>query len=569
MFISGGYRFYDNSFRQPTKNPMNKIHFTGILLLAAFMVSIPEAHSCTIIAAGKKATVDGSVIISHTDTGPDSRIYFVPGKTFRAGEQAAVYWGIQDAGRPLSDDGEVLGYIPQVRKTYGYFHSAYSHMNEVQLGIAESTTAQRPELVCTREGGKQIMTIEQAMIFALQRCDKAREAVLLIGDLMIRYGFLPSSGDGSETLVIADTEEAWVFEVFGTGNGWEPGKGRPGAVWAAQRLPDDQATMVPNWSIIKEIDAADKGRFLVSDNYMQEAIDRGWYDPASGKPFIWQEAYSPLPEEYATSRFWLFYTTFMPSLKEWPDRKLDPANPYKGMQPYYQVVEPLSIYPFSAVPEKKISVRDVIAFQRSTFEGTIYDMTSYPEWLVPDGSGGYVKSPLATPFPGSEMRKLIKLTYRRPVARHRGHYGMVMQLRDWLPDAIGGVYWVYLDNPYFSPYVPIYAGNLSVAETYNTYDPEKYDERSARWAIDFVDNLANLQFRDIIADVRKFRDPFEEEIFAMQEKTEAEALEMYKKDPAETRRFLTGYSDGKMNRVTEMFLELRDQIITRYTNNRE
>ena len=548
---------------------MNKIHFGCILLFSAFLVSVPEVHSCTIIAAGKKATADGSVIISHTDTGPDSRIYYVPGKTFRAGEQAPVYWGIQDAGLPLTDDGEVLGYIPQVRKTYGYFHSAYSHMNEVQLGIAESTTAQRPELVCTREGGKQIMTIEQAMIFALQRYDRAREAVMFIGDLMIRYGFLPSSGDGSETLVIADTEEAWVFEVFGVGNGWEPGTGRPGAVWAAQRLPDDQATMVPNWSIIKEIDASDSKWFLVSDNYMQEAIDRGWYDPASGKPFIWQEAYSPLPEEYATSRFWLFYSTFMPNLREWPDRKLDPANPYKGMQPYYQVVEPLSIYPFAAVPEKKISVRDVISFQRSTFEGTIYDMTSYPEWLVPDGNGDYVKSPLATPFPGSEMRKLIKQTYRRPVARHRGHYGMVMQLRDWLPDAIGGVYWVYLDNPYFSPYVPIYAGNLSVAVTYNIYDPEKYDERSARWAIDFVDNLANLQFRDIAADVRAVRDPFEAEIFDGQEKTETQALGIYKKDPAAARKFLTYYSDGKMNRVTEMFLELRDQIISRYTNNRE
>lgn len=548
---------------------MNKINLIFMVMLSASMVSIPEAHGCTIIAAGKKATADGSVLISHTDTGPDSRIYYVPGKTFRAGEQAPVYWGIQDAGLSLMDDGEVLGYIPQERKTYGYFHSAYSHMNEVQLGIAESTTAQRPELVCTREEGKQIMTIEQAMIFALQRCDKAREAVLLIGDLMIRYGFLPSSGDGSETLVIADTDEVWVLEVFGVGNGWEPGTGRPGAIWAAQRLPDDQATMVPNWSIIKEINAGDKSRFLVSDNYMKEAVDRGWYDPASGKPFIWQEAYSPLPEEYATSRFWLFYSTFMPGLKQWPDRKLDPSNPYKGMQPYYQVVEPLSIYPFAAVPEKKISVQDVIAFQRSTFEGTIYDMTSYPEWLVPDGKGGYEKSPLATPFPGSEMRKLIKQTYRRPVARHRGHYGMVMQLRDWLPDAIGGVYWVYLDNPYFSPYVPIYAGNLSVAETYNIYDPEKYDERSARWAIDFVDNLANLQFRDIAADVRAVRDPFENEIFAGQEKTEKEALEMYKKDPASARKFLTDYSDGKMNRVTEMFLELRDQIITRYTNNRE
>jgi dipeptidase len=167
------------------------------------------------------------------------------------------------------------------------------------------------------------------------------------------------------------------------------------------------------------------------------------------------------------------------------------------------------------------------------------------------------------------MRKLIKQTYRRPVARHRGHYGMVMQLRDWLPDAIGGVYWVYLDNPYFSPYVPIYAGNLSVAEAYNIYDPAKYDERSARWAIDFVDNLANLQFRDIADDVREVRDPFEEEMFASQEKIEAEALAMYKKDQDAARNFLTEYSDGKMNRVTGMFLELRDQIITRYTNNRE
>ena len=548
---------------------MKKINSALLLLLASVLFPLPRGFSCTIIAAGKKATADGSVIISHTDAGPDSRIYYVPGKTFRQGDLAPVYWGIQDAGRSLEDDGEVLGSIPQVRKTYGYFHSAYSHMNEVQLGIAESTTAQRPELVCTREEGKQIMTIEQAMIFALQRYDNAREAVQFIGDLMIRYGFLPSSGDGSETLVIADTEESWVFEVFGVGNGWTPESGKPGAIWAAQRIPDEQATMVPNWSIIKEIDATDRERFMVSDNYRQEAIDRGWYDPASGKPFIWQEAYAPLPEEYATSRFWLFYTTFMPNLREWPNRKLDPANPFKGMQPYFQVVEPLSIYPFAAVPEKKISVQDVIAFQRSTFEGTIYDMTSYPEWLVPDGKGGYVKSPLATPFPGSEMRKLIKQTYRRPVARHRGHYGMVMQLRGELPDAIGGVYWVYLDNPYFSPYVPIYAGNLSVAETYNIYDPEKYDERSARWAIDFVDNLANLQFRDVAADVRAVRDPFEAEMFATQAKLEAEALAMYKKDPAAARKFLTGYSDGKMNRVTEMFLELRDQIITKYTNNRE
>ncbi len=548
---------------------MKKIYYIVVLLCAVLMLPLQQISGCTVIAAGKKATADGSVLISHTDCGPDSRIYYVPGRSFRQGEMAPVYWGIQDADRPLDDDGEILGYIPQVRKTYGYFHSAYSHMNEVQLAIAESTTDQRRELMSFRQGGKQIMTIEQAMIFALQRCATARDAVRLIGDLMITYGFLPSSGPGSEALVIADTEEAWVFEVFGVGNEWDPASGRPGAIWAAQRLPDDHATMIPNWSIIKEIDPTDADLFMVSDNYMEEAIDRGWYDPSSGHPFIWQEAYAPLPVEYATSRFWLFYTTFMPNLKEWPDRRLDPSNPYKGKEPYFQYVEPLSLYPFSAVPEKKISVKDVIAFQRSTFEGTIYDMTSYPEWLVADGKGAYVKSPLATPFPGSEMRKLIGQTWRRPVARHRGHYGMVVQLRHWLPDAIGGVYWVYLDNPYFSPYVPIYAGNLSVAETYNIYDPEEYDERSARWAIDFVDNLANLQFQDVAADVRAVRDPFEEEMFISQERIEQEALALYKRDKNAARKFLTSYSDEKMNRVTAMFLELRNHIITKYTNNRE
>jgi dipeptidase len=521
------------------------------------------------IAVGKKVSADGSVIISHTDTGINSRIHRVAGKTYKAGEKAAVYWGIQDADRSLDDYGEVLGYIPQVEKTYAYFHSAYSHVNEFQLGIAESTINQRPELVTTREKGKQIMSIEQAMIFALQRCKKARVAVKLVGDLMTEYGFLPSSGDGAECIMIADPDEIWVFEVFGVGMDWIPQSGKPGAIWAAQRLPENHVTMVPNWSIIKEINEADADNFMVSENYKQEAIDRGWFHPQSGKPFIWQEVYSPIPVEFATSRFWLFHTTFAPNLKEWPDRKYDVKNPYKSIQPYYQFVEPLSIYPFSFEPEKKLSLQDVIAFQRSTFEGTIYDMTLDPAWIVADDQGKYSKSPLATPFPNSDLRKLLKLTYRRPVARHRGHYGMVLQLRSWLPNEMGGVYWVFLDNPYFSPYVPIYTGNLSVAACYTIYNPKKYDEKSARWAIDFVDNLANLKFQAVIQDVLAVRNPFEAEIFANQEKIEAHALDLLKKNPKKGREFLTDYTNNKMNQVTAMFLELRNSIISKYTNNIE
>ncbi len=540
-----------------------------ILLFTACLAFWQGVHSCTVIAAGRKATADGSVLLSHTDCGPNSRIQVVPGRVHKPGEMAPVYWGIQDATRPLGDWGEVLGRIPQVARTYTYFHSAYPHLNEFQLGIAESTTSQRPELAVEKGQGEQIMTIEQAQAFALQRCKKAREAVQVLGSLLETWGFLPSSGDGSEVLVVGDPLEAWVFEVFSVGPGWKKASGRPGAIWAAQRLGDDQALMVPNWSVIKEIRPGDRDHFMVSANWMSEAVERGWYDPAGGKPFVWQEIYAPLPVEFATSRFWLFHRTFAPSAGPWPDRGYSPARPYSGISPYYQVVEPLSIYPFSVRPEKKISLADVIAFQRSVFEGTVYDMSNDPAWLVPDGKGGAIRSPLATPFPGRDLRALLRLTYRRPVARHRGHYGMVLQLRAWLPDAIGGVYWIFLDNPAISPYVPIWAGNTTVAPSYQEYDANAFSETSARWAIDFVDNLANLRFQEAIADVRAAREPFEKEIFSTQAETEAKALELYRRSPDKARRFLTGRSVELMSRVVPLYARLRGTLISKYTNNRE
>lgn len=107
---------------------------------------------------------------------------------------APVYYGIQRVDLPLDDNGEILGYIPQVEQTYTYFQSAYSHINEYQLCIGESTTSQRPELQVNKGEGKQIMTVEQAMIFALQRCKTAEEALTLITSLMENTGSSPLAG---------------------------------------------------------------------------------------------------------------------------------------------------------------------------------------------------------------------------------------------------------------------------------------------------------------------------------------------------------------------------------------
>jgi dipeptidase len=538
-----------------------------VLALVGCVLVSTNGLTCTDIVVGKKASADGSVITSHTGASRNGgAVEVVPAQTHEKGSMAPVYWGMLDAKGPFESYGEVIGHIPQVERTYRYFHSAYSHMNEHQLAIAETTMGQRKELLADHEeGAKQIMTIEQAQVFALQRCKTAREAVELVGSLVEEYGFLPSA-HGAEALAIADPDEAWVMEVFAVGQDWDPASGELGAIWAAQRVPDDHVTVIPNWSVIKAIDLGDPDSFMASPNYMQVAIDNGWFDPEGDRPFVWQEAYSPpTTGEWAINRLWLFYSTVAPTLKEWPDRKLD--KPFKGYDAYHHPIEPLSFYPFSVKPEKKLSVQDVIAFQRSVFEDTIYDMTADTDWLVPNEEGKLVKSPLTTPFPTSQMRELLDITWHRNVSK--GGYGMVAQLRSWLPDAIGGVYWLYLDNQYMSTYVPIHAGVQEISPYFQTYNYQEYSEDSARWLIDFVDNLLYLRFQDAMEDVRAARDPLEASFFSTQEEVEKKALELYLQSPEDAEAFLTDLSRSRMEKVVELYRKLRTQLITKYTNNHE
>ncbi|MFW6095468.1 MAG: dipeptidase [Bacteroidota bacterium] len=538
--------------------------FIFLFAISILGFSYTTAEACTIIVVGKKASKDGSVIISHTDCGDDSRIRVVPGSQFDKGSMAPVHWGIQRVDLPLDDFGEVIGQIPQVEETYTYIHSAYPHINEHQLAIGESTMSMKEELKFDRDEGDQIMTIEQAQIFALQRCTKAKEAVELIGELMEKYGFLPSCIGESESLVIADAEEAWILEVLGVGPGWKKESDEPGAIWAAKRVPDDHALVLPNWSIIKEIDTTNAD-CMASSNYKAFAIEKGWYNPEGNKPFVWQKVYSPTPREWATGRFWLFYSEVAPNYTKWPEREL--TSPFDTQNDYIQYVEDLDMYPFSLKPEMELGVEDVMEFQRSVGKGTIYDMSEDPDWYIPGEDGKMEKSPLATPFPRNDMRKLLDITHRRNVAR--GGYGMICQLRSWLPDAIGGVYWVYQDNQTIGPYAPIYAGVTEINSLYKTYNPEQFDENSARWNYDFVDNLMYLKWQEAWKDVKPVRDSLEQATFEEMKEIDRKAAQLYKEDPELAEEFITNYSSKKMEELVKAYKDLRNELITKYTNNKQ
>ena len=177
------------------------------------------------------------------------------------------------------------------------------------------------------------------------------------------------------------------------------------------------------------------------------------------------------------------------------------------------------------------------------------------------------KSPLTTPFPTKDMRELLDITSRRNVAHAHCHYGMVAQLRDWLPNAIGGIYWVFLDNPYVSPYVPIYAGTQEIAECYKTYHPDKFDSKSARWAIDFVDNLMYLRWQDADMDLKAVQQPFEKRLFDEQKNIEKQAEELFKQNPLKAKEFLTNYSKKNMNEILQTYTQLRYTLLEKYSNN--
>ena len=508
-----------------------------------------DGGDCTVMLVGKDASVDGSVMNSHTGCCSNSRVHVVPAQDFEPGTMAPVYYGLQStpSGSTYESRGEILGYIPQVESTYAYFHTGYPQMNEHQLAIGETTTSQKNELRATKGACEQIMTVEQAQLFAHQRCTTAREALDLITSLLEEYGFLPSCcgkyTDG-ETLTISDPNEIWVLEIFSIGNDWDPESGKPGALWAAQRVPAGHVKICPNASTIGEIDPTNPDQ-LVSSNYMDVAVEKGLYDPDSGEPFIWREVFAPPPTEGNMIRIQLFYQTFCPSLM-------------KHRLPW----NPLHYYPFSAKPDKKLSVQDVMGFQRHALEGTIWDMSADLDWLVDDGQGGFVKSPLCTPLPSKYMRELLDITWHRPVSS--GGYAFVSQSRDWLPDAIGGVYWFTVETRAHSIYVPIYSGVSEINPIYSKWNREVFQHDSVRWAIDFVDNLLYLRYQDAIEYLKSVRDPMEGRFFADQPEIEAIALSLYEKDAATAEKYLTEYTWDCMDEVMELFVNLRYELIQKF-----
>jgi dipeptidase len=409
-------------------------------------------------------------------------------------------------------------------------------MNERQLAIGESTFGGRKEL----RNKEALLSCDELCRLALERCATAREAIRLIDALTKEYGY----NDGGECLTIADEGEVWHLEIAGCG------EGEIGAVWAAQRVPDGHVGVNANASRIRWIDLDDADNFMASENVYDVAIERGWYDPDSGRPFEFCYAYNPegRASMAARRREWRVFDLLAPSLE------LDPNA---------------ENYPFSVKPDTLVSLVEIMEIFRDTYEGTEFDMTKF--MYVEEKEGEFTKSPYANPFMHYDMMPLFKVNGgwgkmgERCIARYYCTYVTVTQSRSWLPDPVGGIVWLGWDNPAMTTYAPLYCGITDVPASWKLCGRPRYSRDCAWWAFNRVADLSAQKWGHMRVDVDSARVAFEQQAFAARADVEALALELYEKNPKKARTYLTEYVTGYCDRITKGYWDLGDHLWTKYT----
>jgi len=506
------------------------MNFKKLLVASVSLISMlisSYAFACFAVVAGKKATADGSVMFAHSELNFGKRFL-----NFRV------------VPRFKNEPGAVIkllhgGIYPDVEQSYSFIWSenfglagSDTYINEWGVACASDGTHtredSRDELIKRgdiRDGGIGYMLRRQVA----RRAKTAREGVHIAGELIKRFGYNFSG----VTLVIADPNEAWILSMA------------RGQHWVAQRVPDDEVVVLANVNIIGEVDLQDTTNFLASPDLIEYAIRRGWYDPNSGKPFNYKDAYG------VPSKGW-FETKYGCDPRQWRGQCLVTGKniplPVKGG------------LPFSVKPNRKLTVQDMRDILSDHLEGTKFDKTKAyelgsPHDLMNSGDG------------------CICSQQNQEVA--------IFQLRNWLPPEIGCIYWRTTAASCSSVLTPWYLGIIQTPEIYykqydlkqnltvefhfnpppGTYD---YDPEKAFWIFNSLENLVDLNYKKNIKKVRTIWKQYEVEEFKMQPAIEQAALELLRKDKALARKFLTLYSSTLALQAVKLAKKMINELRTEF-----
>ncbi len=492
-----------------------------LAVLTCFTLVAPPADACTNLIVTKGASADGSTFISYIADSHElyGELYLQPGGTFPPdATREVVEW----------DTGKFLGRIPQAPVTYW----RVGNINEHQVSVGETTFGGREELAKAEK--KAVVDYGSLMYIALERAKTAREAIAVMTDLAMKYGY---ASEG-ESFSVADPNEAWLLEMIGKG---EDGFG---ALWVAVRIPDGTISGHANQSRIHRFPLNDPANCLYAKDVISFARGKGWF-AGNDDEFSFADAYAPADFgslRACEARVWSMFRRAAPSANL-------PFDEVKGVP---------AALPLTIKPDRKLTLADAMALMRDHFEGTPLDMTK-------DVGAG----PFACPYRWRPMEFEVegsRYVNERAISTQQTGFSFIAQMRSKLPDPIGGVLWFGVDDTYSTVWTPMYCGIREVPRPFavGVADLRRFSWDSMFWVFNWVANYAYSRYSDMIVDIRQVQRELEGRFLADQPEVEKAALALYNQAPGLARDYLTKYSVAQGEMVHKRWRKLGEDLLVKY-----
>lgn len=304
---------------------------------------------CTCLIAGRNASLSGRAMLAANDDWDNvpGVLCHVPAAVHAAGETRVLTGGQA---------------IPQPAQTWGYSYTACVYdvgtldkawafgVNDRGVAVAGTGASAFKHVPC---GGAKLEA-DDILFLMLERAASARDGIRLIGALTAQYGMRPAGlaeCQSMATYAVADKDEGWFLEMA------------PGNHWIAVRVPDDEVGVRVNAFAVHDADLTDTENVMASEGLADYARAQGWWD-GDDRHFDFAAAYGA--EE---------------SPNEWGP-ELDAMNMRRRWRAMCLISggeRDEAALEYSARPARKLSLSDLTAILRDTYENTVYDLRRAPE----------------------------------------------------------------------------------------------------------------------------------------------------------------------------------------------
>lgn len=411
---------------------------------------------CTTILAGKKATNDGSTIISRNDDGgfeAKQILVTLPEKQPRKYKTVISHLTVE-----LPDDPLRYTSCPNVTKKNGVWPACGINAANVGMTATETITS-NPRVVGAdpyigyepKKGRKTKekpggIGEEDLVTLVLPYIRSAREGVLRLGSLLEKYGTYEANG-----IAFNDADEVWWLETIG------------GHHWIARRVPDDRVVIMPNQFGLDNFDFDDaygKQESNLCSADLKEFVEKN--DLYTGKDGVFNPrlAFGSRADSdhiYNTPRAWFMGRYFLERTYKWDGDNADFTPESNDI-------------PWSFVPERKVTVEDIRYLLGSYYQGTPYN-----------------------PYDNTSP---LKGRYRTIGVPNSDICG-IMQIRGNKKEEIRGIEWFSMGGSGFTACFPFYA-NVDELPSYISGTTDTVSTDSMYWQSRLIASLTDAHYNTAI-----------------------------------------------------------------------